>query len=50
LVTYGVFLAVLIAPVDEIASIGPQVSEALVALERHRFSENERTRADSTVL
>jgi ABC-type multidrug transport system fused ATPase/permease subunit len=35
-ITYGLFLGILIAPVDEITSIGPQITEALVGLERTR--------------
>ena len=35
-VTYGLFLGMLVAPVAQIASIGPQITEALAGLERTR--------------
>jgi len=41
LVSYMAFLAMLIAPVAQIASIGPQMSEALAGLERTREVLNE---------
>jgi ABC-type multidrug transport system fused ATPase/permease subunit len=41
LVSYMAFLAMLIAPVAQIASIGPQMSEAMAGLERTREVLNE---------
>jgi len=42
LVSYMAFLAMLIAPVAQIASIGPQMTEALAGLERTREVLNEK--------
>jgi ABC-type multidrug transport system fused ATPase/permease subunit len=42
-VSYLAFLAMLIAPVTQIVGIGPQITEALVGLERTREILNEKT-------
>jgi ABC-type multidrug transport system fused ATPase/permease subunit len=46
-VSYGAFMAMLIAPVFQIASIGPQMTEALVGLERTREILDEKREDES---
>src|SRR3984893_18256413 len=45
--TFTVFLGMLIAPVTQIVSIGPQITEALAGLERTREILNEKTEDDT---